>query len=40
MITMEPDTLRLRIRNAHGAIKLVLFGMGLATAMIVFLFLL
>jgi len=40
VITMEPDTLRMRIRNAQPAIKLVLFGMGLAVGLIGFLFLL
>lgn len=40
VITMEPDTLRMRMRHAHDAIKPVLFGMGLAVGLIGFLFLL
>lgn len=34
------DTLRMRMRHAHDAIKPVLFGMGLAVGLIGFLFLL
>ena len=40
MITMEPDTWRMRIRHAHDVIKPVLFGMGLAVCLIGFLFIL
>ncbi len=40
MITMEPDTWRMRIRYALDFIKPVLVGMGLAVGMIGFLFLL
>lgn len=40
MITMQPDTLRMRVSYAVAAIKPVLFGMGLAVGLIGFLFLL
>lgn len=40
VITMEPDTWRMRMRYALEFIKPVLFGMGLAVGLIGFLFIL